>query len=124
MSVPGRSGKTVGSGEGDLSRAGEPGRDLSPPRPAANDPGGGPPFIPFWMRQKLVHNEQAKLTATALNNVSVAFFVTGILTPLVTYLQNPTKITTPESFLIGVGWLLTGIIIHQIGRVILTGLEP
>lgn len=98
-------------------------RELDPTN-AANDVGGGPPFIPFWMRKKLIHNEQAKLTATALNNISVAFLVTAILTPLVTYAQNPTTITKPEALLVGFGWLLTSVILHQLARLILTGLEP
>lgn len=98
---------------------------VAPDRAAvANDGGSGPPFIPSWMRRKFVHNEQVKLTASALNTISVAFFVTGILTPLVTYVQAPRTITTPEAFLVGVGWLLTATILHQIARLVLTGLEP
>jgi hypothetical protein len=34
-------------------------------------------------RRKLAHNEQTKLTATALNNVAVAFVIAGFVAPVV-----------------------------------------
>lgn len=80
--------------------------------------------MPSWLRHKTIHNEQPKITATALNNVAVAFFVTGVLTPLVTFIQNPMTLTSPVAALIGTGWLLTALIVHLLARLVLTGLEP
>lgn len=69
---------------------------ISDDDPAANqnpERGGGGPVYPFAAREKLVHNEQTKLTATAANNVGVAFIAVGMVTPIVTFVQNPTLVT-------------------------------
>ena len=50
--------------------------------------GGGSPSYPFSARPKLIHNEQAKLSATAVNNVAVALIVLGIVTPLIGMAQS------------------------------------
>ncbi|MEO8713577.1 MAG: hypothetical protein ABI369_01040 [Acetobacteraceae bacterium] len=73
---------------------------------------------------KTVQNEQRKLAATALNNLAVAFIVTGIIVPLVgvgyrtaAFLQN--------SFWGGFGlmWLVLGLGFHRLGHWILKGMK-
>jgi hypothetical protein len=90
----------------------------------AESGGGGPPSYPFSARLKLVHNEQAKLSATALNNVAVAFVVLGIVTPMIGLAQVRALPTEAASYVVSLGWLLTGAILHLTARLILVRLEP
>jgi hypothetical protein len=62
---------------------------------------------------------------TWFNNVSVALVVAGVAGPIVATgfgsTSTPQNATTVVS---GSIWLLTGFILHLIGRLILTGLRP
>jgi hypothetical protein len=86
--------------------------------------GGGPPTYPFFARLKLIHNEQAKLSATALNNIAVAFVVLGIVTPAIGIGQARSIPAEAVGYAISLGWLLTGAILHLCARLILVRLEP
>ena len=98
---------------------------FAPANENPSGPGGGePPAYPFSARLKLIHNEQSKLSATAVNNVAVAFVVVGIVTPLVSFAQSPTIPATAATFAISLAWLLTGAILHLAARLILVRLEP
>lgn len=100
----------------------------SPFRAANENPpgtgGGGTSPPPLSARLKLIHNEQAKLSATALNNVAVAFIVIGIVTPLIGFTQTQTAPSEAGAYVISLGWLLTGAILHLCARLILVRLEP
>jgi len=104
---------------------GEPAFAAANQNPAdATSAGGEPPVYPFSARLKLIHNEQAKLSATAVNNIAVAFVVVGIVTPLVGFSQSPIAPPNAVSLVVSFGWLLTGAILHLCARLILVRLEP
>lgn len=86
--------------------------------------GGEPPLFSRSARIKLIQNEQAKLSASAVNNVGVAFVVVGIVTPVVAYAQSPSPTTSVLPLVISGIWLLTGAILHLAARLILVSLEP
>jgi hypothetical protein len=72
----------------------------------------------------LVHNEQIKLGATTLNNVAVAFFVGGLVTPaLGLFQQQPVTLADVPPWLFSAAWFLTGLILHPAARLSLHGLE-
>lgn len=71
----------------------------------------------------LIHNEQTKLTATALNNVAVAFLIAGIVAPLVTHAQQPVP-PSGWAILLSLAWLLSGFILHVVARLTLRRLKP
>ena len=119
MAAPDRDPEPLSQG---ILSALEPSRPLPPH--VANDFGGGPPLVPFWLRRKTIHNEQTKLLATAISNVAVAFFVTAIVAPLVGYAREPSILTSPDPMVVALVWLLTAAMIHLVARLILTGLEP
>ncbi|GEO13497.1 hypothetical protein [Microvirga aerophila] len=73
----------------------------------------------------LVHNEQTKLTATALNNIAVAFVIAGFVGPVVALGYGSDAlprggIAIAVSFI----WLFVGFILHSIAKLILRDLEP
>jgi hypothetical protein len=70
----------------------------------------------------LVHNEQTKLTATALNNVAVAFVIAGFVAPIVGLGQSRPADIVPVLF--SLIWLLTGLVLHLAARLILRTLQP
>jgi hypothetical protein len=73
----------------------------------------------------VVHNEQTKLTATALNNIAVAFVIAGFIGPLVAYGFGSTTLPpTLPTAVISLSWFLTGLILHLIARLILLRLIP
>lgn len=68
----------------------------------------------------LIHNEQTKLTATALNNIAVAFVIAGFVGPLVAYGFGSTSLPpTLATAVISLSWFLIGLILHLIARLIL-----
>jgi hypothetical protein len=72
-----------------------------------------------------IHNEQTKLTATALNNVAVAFIIAGFVGPLVAYGFGSTTLPpTVSTVVVSVSWLLIGLILHLLARLVLLGLVP
>ena len=73
----------------------------------------------------VIDNEQTKLTATALNNVAVAFIIAGFVGPAVAvgYGTMPFP-NTGVTVLLSVVWLLIGVILHLIGRLVLLRLTP
>ncbi|MCB4769914.1 hypothetical protein LGR54_14945 [Ancylobacter sp. Lp-2] len=73
----------------------------------------------------LVHNERTKLTATLLNNVAVAMFITGGIGPTVSLSYGLPGPTGGWSALgITTIWILGGSAIHYMARLLLKGLKP
>ena len=73
----------------------------------------------------LVHNEQTKLTATALNNVAVAFVIAGFVGPMVAVgYRSAAMARDGIAILVSIIWLFIGFILHSIARLILRDLKP
>ena len=73
------------------------------------------------MANKLVRNEQRKLTATYLNGLAMAFFGVGGFAPLVAMaLSGP---LAPMIHFLVVGCILASLGLHLLARHILDGLE-
>ncbi len=71
----------------------------------------------------LIKNEQIKLTATALNNVAVAFVVVGFIAPVTTVIGTAGG-GWNASVRFSLIWLLTGFILHLVARLVLRNLRP
>ena len=70
------------------------------------------------------HDEKAKLTAAFVNNIAVAVIVAGCVAPLFSILYGLGNLTPDQVRLIEIAaptWLVIGVIIHSLGRVILNG---
>jgi hypothetical protein len=73
----------------------------------------------------IIHNEQTKLTATALNNVAVAFVIAGFVGPAVALGYGSEAVPKGGvAILISVIWLFVGLILHLIAKLILRDLRP
>ncbi len=86
-------------------------------------PGPSSPADPTAKR-KLVANELAKLTATALNNGAVAAVIASVVGPAASDLYG---VTTPKSSYwwgFGLAWLMAAAVLHFIARKMLEDLEP
>lgn len=68
--------------------------------------------------EKLVSNEQAKLTATLFNNVAVAFVVAGVVVPLVALAFGTAGPGTRSWFGLSVVWMSVAFVIHWIAPII------
>jgi fatty acid desaturase len=90
---------------------------VSPPDPTAPDDERTP-------RQKLIDNERARLTATALNNSAVAAFVTSVVGPVASDLYGITAPKTAYWWLFGLCWLTGSALLHFGARSMLERLEP
>ncbi len=75
-------------------------------------------------KTKLVANEVAKLTATALNNGAVAAVITSVVGPAASGLYGITTPKSPYSWEFGGAWLLVGALLHAMARKQLKDLEP
>ncbi len=71
------------------------------------------------------YNEQTKLLATGINNVTVAFIVIGVVTPITAVSFG---IATPAPSLatafFAAVWFCAGASLHWIGRRVLRSLKP
>ena len=74
----------------------------------------------------LVHNEQTKLLATALNNVAVAYVVIGFVTPMTaaSFGVASAPVMRLESVIFTVVWLCTGCALHYGARRALRSMKP
>lgn len=72
-------------------------------------------------REKLIANETAKLLATTVNNLATAFLVGGVVAPLIGLGG-----TTPGvgQIVLRLVWLLAGVSLHLVARLVLRGLRP
>ena len=67
-------------------------------------------------------NEKAKLEATALNNVGVGMFLTGVVGPLVAWLYKLSSIPNVSSEVVvfgAIAWAVSGVILNRVGQIIL-----
>lgn len=72
-----------------------------------------------------IENERTKLTATAINNLALAFAVAGFVAPLVGYSFGlasapPVGFTT---MLVSLIWLTVAIALHLLARIVLRSLS-
>lgn len=81
--------------------------------------GGPPPPPPPSDRAKTIHNEQTKLTATLINGIALGFIVGGGVTTVLGLVNVPAGVDPIPLVLV---WLLTGFILHMIGRLFLRSL--
>ncbi|WP_244424684.1 hypothetical protein [Methylobacterium nodulans] len=88
--------------------------DDAPSRDPPPSSGSSPP--PPSDRDKLIHNEQTKLTATLINGVALAFLVGG---GVATMLGLGNQATEAEQLVRALVWILTGFILHGIARLFL-----
>ena len=72
----------------------------------------------------MIHNEQTKLTATALNNTAVAFLVAGFVVPLINYAQHPEPLADGKAILLSIIWVVVGLTLHIVARLVLRRLRP
>lgn len=72
----------------------------------------------------LIRNERLKLTATFLNGLAVAAVAAGAIAPLAALSYGIPGATAGSTIaLVGLGWLVTGIGLHLVGRWLLRGLQ-
>ena len=72
-----------------------------------------------------VHNERTKLTATLLNNIAAAMFITGGVGPTVTLSYGlPGPAGGWSALFIAAIWILGGAAVHWMARILLGGLKP
>jgi hypothetical protein len=65
------------------------------------------------------------LTATALNNVAVAFVIAGFVGPMVAVGYGSAAMARDGiAILVSIIWLFVGFILHSIARLILRDLKP
>jgi MFS-type transporter involved in bile tolerance (Atg22 family) len=71
-----------------------------------------------------VHNEQTKLTATALNNLAVATIIAGFLSPIVALRLDAASPRADDIAVVtSLVWLLLGWILHLVARLVLLRLK-
>jgi hypothetical protein len=75
-------------------------------------------------KQKLVSNERLKLSATALNNASVAAFITSVVAPATANLYGNGVPKSPYWWMFGACWLADSAGLHFAARRIIGDLEP
>jgi hypothetical protein len=72
----------------------------------------------------IVHNEQTKPTAKALNNVAVATIIAGVLRPIAALVLDSRSAQTDSiAVLTSAAWLFVGWILHLVARLVLLGLK-
>ncbi len=75
-------------------------------------------------KQKLIDNERAKLSATALNNGAVAATVASVVGPTASELHGITAPTSPYWWAFGACWMILAVGLHLLARRIRGDLEP
>lgn len=72
----------------------------------------------------LIHNERTKLTAAFLNTVAATMVGAGAIAPLVAFTYAiPGAAEGSILTIIGISWLLCGIVLHLLARVLLRRLR-
>jgi hypothetical protein len=64
------------------------------------------------MTEHLVHNEQVKLQATALNNTAIALFISGTLQTVLSWTRDGTE-PNPLSFTLGLSLWVFAAFLHR-----------
>ena len=73
----------------------------------------------------LVHNEQVKLSAAALNNTAIATVVAGLIAPGVSAAYGLSSGPSGRFWwLVAFAWLVNGVLIHFAARAMLRTLKP
>jgi hypothetical protein len=75
-------------------------------------------------KQKLVNNERYKISATALNNASVAAVITSVVAPATADLYGIGAPKSPYWWVFGMCWLAGSAALHFAARHLLGDLEP
>ncbi len=72
---------------------------------------------------KASRNERVKLLATTLNTMGLAFFVPGVIVPLVTLLYGADPPRSPYWLGITIWWATLAAVLHILARTVLGGIE-
>lgn len=73
----------------------------------------------------LVHNEQTKYTAAALDRVSTACIAIGVIAPVVAATFGAPGYSVGRALVgFSLGWLFVGAGLHLLGRALLRRLRP
>jgi hypothetical protein len=73
----------------------------------------------------LIHNERTKLTATLMNTVAAAIFITGVLAPLVAFSYDlPGTNKGAAAAVVSLIWIFAALGIHLLARALLGRLKP
>jgi hypothetical protein len=73
----------------------------------------------------LIHSKQTKLTATALNNVAVAFVIAGFVGPIMALGYGPAAMPSDVvAIVVSIIWLSVGFVLHVIAKLVLRDLKP
>lgn len=72
----------------------------------------------------LIHNEQTKLTAAAIDRLSTACIALGVIAPVVSFGMGGTGYSLLTVTAFGVVWFSIGACLHFLGRAILRRLRP
>ncbi len=86
-------------------------------------PGPSGPADPA-AKKKLVANEVARLTATALNNGAVAAMITSVVGPAASDLYGIATPKSPYWWLFGLAWITIAAGLHFAARTAIGELEP
>ncbi len=73
--------------------------------------------------RKLVRNEQLKLGATLCNTIAAAFIVTGVVIPVIAVTYQTAVPQGRYWAVYVVVWLAVAAFIHQVGRMLLSGIR-
>ena len=71
----------------------------------------------------LIHNERIKLTANWLNSISAASIAVGGFAQLAPLFTGIAAQSVPIVSVFSIGWIIFGITMHLIARVVLGGLR-
>jgi hypothetical protein len=72
----------------------------------------------------LIGNERLKLTAGLLNGLAIAMVAAGAIAPLAAFTYGiPGAASGLTVALIGIAWLIGGLVLHSLARWLLRGLK-
>jgi hypothetical protein len=74
-------------------------------------------------KSKVVRNEQLKLTATAINNLAVAFVVTGFIIPVAALAYQAAFPKTRYWAGFAILWIVAAVVLHYVARRVLEGVK-
>jgi hypothetical protein len=75
-------------------------------------------------KEKLVSNERARLTATALNNSAVAAMITSVVGPAASDLYGIAAPKSPYWWAFGLAWIIIAASLHLAARKAIGDLQP
>ncbi len=71
----------------------------------------------------MIANERLRMTASLLNNCSMATLGSGVIVPSAALAYGTSIPKSPYYFLVAAGWFVAGVVIHLFTRWTLRGLK-